>query len=55
MRNEAGFLVHCAADYSWALLEPVEEDWNTQTLARSGIWMHEATLCVMSIRGFRAG
>jgi len=56
MKSEAAFLVRRAAvSYSWARLEPIEEDLNTQTLARSEIWMREATLCVMSIRGFRAG
>jgi hypothetical protein len=41
--NEAAFLVRRAADYSQAPLEPIEGDWNAQTLARSGVWMHEAT------------
>jgi len=53
--NEAAFLVRRAADYSQALLEPIEGDWNTQTLARSEMWTHEANLYEMSIRGFRAG
>ncbi|KAJ8588324.1 hypothetical protein M405DRAFT_842599 [Rhizopogon salebrosus TDB-379] len=43
IENEAAFLVHRAADYSRTPLEPIKGDWNTQTLARSELWMHEAT------------